>query len=305
MKKMCTYRGRAVVALFAFLMLSSTMVACKNAPEPPTLTAMTFNIRYANPGDGDHVWENRKEWVAEIIRDSEAEVVGLQESLRHQIDALSNRLTEYAWVGQGRSGGPDVGEFSPIFYKTDRLRLLETSTFWLSPKPDSIGSVGWDAALPRIVTWASFAWKDTGRVFFHFNTHFDHRGERAREESARLIRRKVTEIAGEKPFIVTGDFNTLDSQVPYSVLVSNIPFAPILHDTRSAAEQSDLTTFRGFEVEAVESEAIEPRTIDFIFHSESFRAKKHTVLNESRDGSYPSDHLPILVVLDRSDPEDK
>ncbi|GMQ81202.1 MAG: endonuclease/exonuclease/phosphatase family protein [Rhodothermia bacterium] len=310
MRTTSKYIGLALVPLIVSVIIG----ACGQSPERPSVTAMTFNIRYANPDDGDHVWENRKDWVAEIIRDSEADVVGLQEALRHQIDTLSVRLTDYEWVGRGRSDELDGGEFSPIFFKTDRLRLVETSTFWLSSWPDSVGSVGWDAALPRVVTWASFEWKDTGSSFFQFNTHFDHRGERAREESARLIRKKIMEIAGGSPFIVTGDFNTSDSQSPYSILVANTPFAPILIDSRSAGVQSDLTTYRGFEVGAIKSGAIESgaiesrtivsRTIDYIFHSESFRATMHKVLDESRDGAYPSDHLPVLVVLDRPDTQE-
>ncbi|MCZ6756737.1 MAG: endonuclease/exonuclease/phosphatase family protein [Bacteroidetes bacterium] len=287
---------KAPIRLVALALVPFFVGACQESRNQQSVSAMTFNIRYANPSDEIHVWENRKDWVAEIIRESEADVVGLQEALRHQIDTLSTRLPEYEWVGQGRSDGQNRGEFSPIFFRTDRLQLLETETFWLSPWPDSVGSVGWDAALPRIVTWASFELKATGGTFLFFNTHFDHRGEGAREESARLLRRKIMEIAGSRPFIVTGDFNTLDSQPPYSALTSKTPFAPILLDTRSAAVQSDMTTFRGFEVGLTES-----RTIDYIFHSEYFLATSHEVLDESREGSYPSDHLPVLVVLDRPD----
>jgi len=287
---------KAPIKLVALALVPFFVGACQDSRSYQSVSAMTFNIRYANLSDGIHVWENRKDWVAEIIRESEVDVAGLQEALRHQIDTLSIRLPDYEWVGQGRSDGQNGGEFSPIFFKTDRVQILETGTFWLSPWPDSVGSIGWDAVLPRVVTWASFESKAVADTFLLFNTHFDHRGQDAREESARLLRRKIVEIAGGRPFIVTGDFNTLDSQPPYSLLTSKTPFAPILLDTRSAAVQSDMTTFRGFEVGLTES-----RTIDFIFHSESFLATAHEVLDESREGSYPSDHLPVLVVLDRPD----
>ena len=34
-----------------------------------------------------------------------------------------------------RSDGLEAGEFSPIFYRTGRLDLLESGTFWLSDTP--------------------------------------------------------------------------------------------------------------------------------------------------------------------------
>ena len=63
----------------------------------------------------------------------------------------------------------------------DRFELIEHGDFWLSDKPDEAGSRGWDAALPRVATWAKFKDKAAGTQLLHVNTHFDHRGEKARE----------------------------------------------------------------------------------------------------------------------------
>ena len=121
-------------------------------------------------------------------------------------------MPDFAWCGVGRDDGKEAGEYSAILYRKSRFRLLKTETFWLSPEPDKPGSKGWDAAYPRIVTWARFRDLVSGRTFFHFNTHFDHRGERARVESASLILRKVGEIARDQPFLLTGDFNVRDTR---------------------------------------------------------------------------------------------
>ena len=66
-------------------------------------------------------------------------------------------------------------------------------TFWLSESPE-MASRGWDAALNRIVTWVHLQDRKSGKEFFHFNTHFDHKGREARENSARLILDKIKEI---------------------------------------------------------------------------------------------------------------
>ncbi len=273
------------------LVLLIAGISCTKSEVPDvTLTAMSFNIRYANPSDGIHQWDNRKDWVAEITRNSNADVVGLQEALRHQIDTLLIRLPGYNWVGVGRDDGRDSGEFSPILFRPEVLTLLSTGTYWLSPSPGTIGSVGWDAALPRIVTWASFTVTDTGHLFFYFNTHFDHQGETARLESAQLIRRQIASIAGTSPYILSGDFNAIDTSPPYLALIREEANSPQLVDSRQAAIDSNLTTFRGFEVESTT-----PRTIDYVFFSPQFDILEHAVIDESRDNSYPSDHLPVLT----------
>ncbi len=276
--------------LVPVFLISSLSSGCTEKTPEPELSAMTFNIRYANPSDGLHVWENRKDWVAEIMNEAAAHTLGLQEALRHQIDSLSVRLPKFGWIGQGRSDGKDGGEFSPIFFRQDLLDVDTTGTFWLSPWPDSVGSVGWDAALPRIVTWGLFRMKQTGETFYHFNTHFDHRGIDARLKSARLIKRKIQDIAGERPFLLTGDFNTTQDDAPYREIVASDERSIEFFDTYSAGVQEDLSTFRGFEVGSAEK-----RRIDYIFLSSHFLLVRHTVVDHARNGVYPSDHLPVVV----------
>lgn len=181
----------------------------------PFLRVMSFNIRFNTARDSANAWPHRKDLAASMIRFHHANLAGLQEALKGQIDDLAERLPGYGWFGVGRDDGRDKGEFSAIFYRRDRFELLEESTFWLSEEPEVIGSKGWDAAITRIVTWGKLRDRSTGKVFFHFNTHFDHRGVRAREESASLLLTKIKEIAGTTPVIVTGDFNSRESSEPY------------------------------------------------------------------------------------------
>ncbi|HET6569399.1 MAG TPA: endonuclease/exonuclease/phosphatase family protein, partial [Rhodothermales bacterium] len=145
---------------------------------PPPLRVMSFNLRYNNPDDGLNAWPHRKETVAGMIRFHEADVVGVQEAQIAMLHDLDSLLTGYDWFGLPRASGDAHDEYSAILYRPERLELLDHDTFWLSETPD-VRSKGWDAALPRIVTWGKFRDKATGKVFFHFNTHFDHRGEQA------------------------------------------------------------------------------------------------------------------------------
>jgi endonuclease/exonuclease/phosphatase family metal-dependent hydrolase len=263
------------------------------AVETP-LRVMTFNIRYDTPNDGVNAWPHRRDWVASLIRFHEADAVGVQEALVHMLRELDARLPGFARVGVGRADGREGGEFSAILYRTDRLELLDNGTFWLSPTPEVPGSKGWDTAIERVATWARFRDRATGCELVHLNTHFDHIGEQARQESARLIRRRLATLANGLPVIVTGDLNSDPASIPYRILTRDtIPEAiPPLRDAFNASRTphygptSTWTAFR----------AIEPgRRIDYVLVSNDVTVLAHGILPDSWDGRFPSDHLPVVA----------
>ncbi|MEO7998644.1 MAG: endonuclease/exonuclease/phosphatase family protein, partial [Gemmatimonadaceae bacterium] len=184
------------------------------------LRVMTFNLRYNNPGDGINAWPNRKAWVAKLIRFHDADVVGVQEALSGMLVDLDTLLPEYSRVGVGRTDGKEKGEFSAILYKKDRVEMLENKTFWLSTNPEAVGVKAWDAALERVATWGRFRDRASGCTYIHLNTHFDHVGEKARQESAKLIRQRLGTIAGKLPVIMTGDLNSGPTSIAYTTLTT-------------------------------------------------------------------------------------
>src|SRR5688572_13434609 len=188
---------------------------------PPPLRVMTFNVRYDTPSDGANAWPHRRDWVAALVRFHAPDAIGVQEALVHMLTDLDARLPGFARVGVGRADGRAGGEFSAILYRSDRLELLDSGTFWLSPTPEVAGSKGWDTAIERIATWARFRDRRTGCRHLHVNTHFDHIGEEARQESARLIRRRLAALAGGLPVVVTGDLNATPESVPYRVFTAD------------------------------------------------------------------------------------
>jgi endonuclease/exonuclease/phosphatase family metal-dependent hydrolase len=199
--------------------------------------------------------------------------------------------------GVGRDDGKNGGEFSPIFYRRDRFELLEKSTFWLSPTPDKIGSKGWDAALPRIASWIKLKDRQSGVVFCVINTHFDHRGATARTESAGVILKQVREQFVGLPVILTGDFNTIPGTPPYDILIGKGAERDVVlfFDTFEQSAQKPLgpnSTWNGFE-------AIVPnRRIDFVFTTKSVKVNRFQILEDQREGRFPSDHLPVITELE-------
>ncbi|MCB0667594.1 MAG: endonuclease/exonuclease/phosphatase family protein, partial [Saprospiraceae bacterium] len=237
-------------------------------PYPPSQKApvkmVSFNIRYDNPGDGESRWDARKELVVEVLDSIAPDFFGMQEALRHQCKDVERGTRGYRWIGVGRDDGEDAGEFSPIFYERKLWKVLDWGTFWLSDTPD-VPSVGWDAALERIVTWGKFEEKKSGKIIFVFNTHFDHRGVQARIHSAKLISRKIKDIAGNYPFLLSGDFNVNPGSETYLTLTQPQPEMTI-YDTKILSAKSPSGpqgTFSGFLV----SENLPRDQIDYIFCS--------------------------------------
>lgn len=258
-----------------------------------SLRVMTFNIRYDEPRDGVNAWPNRKQKVADVIKFHKADLVGVQEALLTQLKDLEKLLPDFASCGVGRTDGKDAGEFSAILYRRSRFMLIATNTFWLSETPEKPGSKGWDAALPRIVTWAKFKDRVTGKTFVHFNTHFDHIGEKARAESSSLILKKAGEIHGSGPLIVTGDFNVTENSGAYKTIMAGTPTVK-LADARYASVNGHFggsSTFTAFK------EPEPGRKIDYIFVREGIKVLEHGVLSDRWDGLWASDHLPVIAEI--------
>jgi endonuclease/exonuclease/phosphatase family metal-dependent hydrolase len=175
--------------------------------------------------------------VSSQILFHQADIIGIQEALYDQVMDMQQALPGFKFVGVGRTDGKQSGEYSAIFFNVARFQLLTSETFWLSEQPKVVGSKSWDAAITRIVSWAKFTDLKTKKSFFVFNTHFDHIGKVARRESAKLLLKKIAEIAGKESVIVTGDFNAKPNDEPIQVLTNS---ADTLHltDTKILSKQA-------------------------------------------------------------------
>jgi len=254
------------------------------------LEVMTYNIKFANENDGENSWSKRKDHLTDQIRFYEPDIFGVQEALLEQLEHLKGNLPNYNYVGVGREDGINKGEFSALFYDTNQFKVLDEGTFWLSETPGVI-SVGWDAALPRICTFALFENKTTKQKFWIFNTHFDHIGEKARVESANLILAKIENLnTANIPVILMGDLN-LEPQTKAIQLLSKK-----MNDSKIVSKNvvfGPEGTFNGYNF-------LEPvtRRIDYIFISKGkLEVLKYAVLSDSWNLKYPSDHLPVFVEL--------
>jgi len=257
------------------------------AQEP--LELITYNIRMNTSGDGEHAWPHRKDDVAALFRFHRADVFCVQEALPDQMDDLAAAFPEYSYEGIGRDDGKRKGEFSAVFFNSEHFVQLDGATFWLSDTPEKC-SFGWDAACRRICSWVKLKDKFSDQIFYVFNTHFDHVGEEARRESARLILRKINEISdGKGSVVLCGDFNLPPDSAPVGLITEK------LDDSFEVSEQppyASVATYHGFSYDDPPRERI-----DYVFVSGNIKVLRYGGLTDSRDRAFFSDHLPVLVSL--------
>lgn len=279
------YKFKCSCILFTLCFLMPSLIA-----QAQSLKVMTYNIRLDVASDGENAWPLRKDFFTSQIQFYEPDVFGVQEAKPNQVIDIAEALNQYNKVGIAREG-EGKGESSNIFYKKNRFILKQTNTFWLSNTPDTI-SKGWDAAFNRVCTYVLLKDKQTHKTFWVFNTHLDHIGEVARTKSIELILSKIAALNSKNyPVIVMGDFNS----EPDTERI--IALKKVMNDTRTVSIEKPFGPFGTFN----DFKHNQPVTklIDYIFISKNnqFKVQKHAVLSDSKDLKYPSDHLPVFVIL--------
>ena len=251
---------------------------------------MTLNIRLDTPDDRENAWPYRREALAATILEHKPWFLGVQEAMKHQMAYLDSALVTYDYIGVGRDDGANGGEFSAIFYPTNQFTCLEQRTFWLSDTPDTV-SIGWDAAYKRVCTYGLFMHKATRERFWVFNTHFDHVGEIAKENSAILILETIDSLTKgfRIPVILMGDFNATTEEKPFQLITSKLTYAMEISKTPFAGISG---TFNGFITDVVPV-----RRIDYVFVKHLEVLDYQHLDDKTPEGRWISDHLPVMATI--------
>ena len=269
-----------------FFLLVSLLILGVNAQD---IRVMSYNIKYDNTSDTINNWNDRKDKLVAQITHYKPSFIGVQEALAHQLHYIDSSLIGYNYIGVGREDGKQKGEFAEIHYDATRYSLIKNNTFWLSDSPEEI-SVGWDAALERICTYGLFKDNTTGLQFWVFNTHFDHKGNMARSQSADLIISKIKKLNTDNlPVILTGDFNLSPEQKPIERLSTFLVDSKRITKTPFYGPSG---TFNNFD----QSQILDHR-IDYIF-SKKFDVISYQHIDDRQENQkFISDHFPVLAVF--------
>lgn len=276
------------ILLVAILMVCAVVVSAQD------LYVGTYNIRYKNKDDSikGNVWTKRCQVMCDQINFESPDVLGTQEVLVGQLHDFQRLLDNYSSIGVGRDDGKEAGEYAAIFYKNDRVKLLDSGNFWLNETPD-VPKLGWDAACIRICTWGKFKDLRTKKKFYFFNLHMDHVGVVARREAAKLVVSRIKEMAQDAPVVLTGDFNVDQTDEIYGIFIHS----GILKDSYENARIrfAENGTFNSFKVETKTDSRI-----DHVFVSPSFKVEAYGLRTDSywaKGRRNLSDHYPVFVKL--------
>ena len=269
--------------LIALLIVASFQLSAQD------LLVGTYNIRYKNRNDSvqGEIWPKRRQVICDQVNFMAPDIFGTQEVLYEQLGDMKNALDGYDYIGVGREDGVHGGEHEAIFYKKDKIKLLDHGDFWLSETPDKPG-LGWDAVCIRVCTWGKFGVQapkmrhgifnrkknDTQRVFYYFNLHMDHVGVVARREAAKLVVARIREIAQGHPVILTGDFNVDQNNEIYTIFTNS----GLLKDSYETARVrfAENGTFNNFKTDLYSTSRI-----DHVFVSPTITVNAYGVLTDS------------------------
>ena len=274
---------------FSTVLLVFVLMALPIELASQTTNLISYNIKYDNTGDTINNWNDRKETMVHLLQHYNADIIGIQEGLHRQVTYLNEALPSFSYVGVGRDDGKQKGEYTAILYNSDKFKVLKTNTFWLSETPEKV-SVGWDAALERICTYALFENRKTKKQFWVFNTHFDHRGVQARTKSAQLIYKKINEINTNKvPVVLMGDLNLTPETEAIRFLQQYLQDGM---DISKKPFYGPLGTFNGFNQEHILMDRI-----DYIFVQDLEVLSYTHIDDRMANNKHISDHLPVLVTI--------
>lgn len=267
------------------------LLMCSCVRTNSVLKIATFNNQ-VDLSEDLHSWAEHAPRVKNLIDEHQWDVVGMQEPCWSQVKDMQEMLPDYGWVGNSTDGKIEDGywHYNPIFYRKDRLEVLEWGSFWFSETPDIPASKSWDTHTSRFCVWARFRDRRTSREFYEFNCHFDHKGEIARQKAAQIVLARARGMVESKPFFINGDFNTVQGTPAYKILADGG-----MIDTYYSAPVKENTMIASWNNWQPARTVTEPYNFDHMFISKGTRALSWKLLTDSYDGGYPSDHFPIEV----------
>ena len=273
------------------ILILAIITGCTYADDE--MTIMSFNIKHREKNEGVNRWENRRPIVSWFLNDISPDIIGLQSLDKNQLVGLEYALSEYKYVGAENVEGAGIGIYNPIFYKANEFDLISKSQFWLSETPDSVGSKGWGSQNTCTVTWGKFRNRDSGHIFYLFNTEFPSDNQEARIESAKLLLQKVKLIADNAPVIITGSIFSESKDSCYQILTGSY----IDHYPFSDAENIATKKITNYNATYNAYSQDVKLKYDYIFVNEYFSVYDYSIYPVKKDNIFISDHYPLMATL--------
>ncbi|MEE0928010.1 MAG: endonuclease/exonuclease/phosphatase family protein [Acutalibacteraceae bacterium] len=244
------------------------------------LKVITFNIRCCDDKNG-HSIKERAPRLKAVLDPIDADVIGFQECRNDWEEYIPRDFGNKYEIFLVHRGDD---ESAPILWKKDKFDLIKKGCFWLSDTPEE-ASKGWDELYDcyRICMYAVLKDKNSGEQFCFMNTHYGF-GDKGQTDSSDLIYKYSKEISN-LPTFITGDFNMRPDSAGYAQMIKHFT------DANAVTLKYTGTTYHAYAPETKNSH------IDFCFTNDKITPIETTLLDQSFDGKYPSDHFGLLFKL--------
>lgn len=303
---------------FLALLLLSTIAGTAHCPlstisaeEAGVHRFATYNVRYVNSNNGDtgdKLWANRRDYVCQIVKDYDFDIVGMQEVTgnnkdpktgKSQLQDINDRLPGYECIAYERENRQY--SYNTILYKSDKYECLDHCSFWLSPKPWSESSsatwVGGDIARRCIV--AHMKVKATGEEFYFCCTHCNYAPQQAGIEGARVIHEELPPLVGDLPVVLVGDFNMNREEhtESYRAYASIFKEARVECDSMLSLPTTNpqVKYTNSFNWVVASKHPSGTSEFDHQFYSKMEPLSYHIISEDYGRAVTPSDHYPLLV----------
>jgi endonuclease/exonuclease/phosphatase family metal-dependent hydrolase len=251
------------------------------------LKIASSNIRFDNPQDGIHAWDNRKNLLQKIINDFHPHILGTQEGREQQIKSLA-KLLSLKLVEEHRKW-IDERMYPCLYINEEKIKLHQSGDIWLSETPYVSGSKSFKSAFPRLCTWMHVTYLINDCDYFVVNTHLDHVLAETRIQQINVLIDEVNRLNTKNlPVILMGDFN--DS--PLSEVRNTVSTRWGLKDPWFEMKLPEETSHHGFKGETAGGDRI-----DWILVPESFAVEDIHLEKNSFENIFPSDHYPLFATL--------
>lgn len=292
-------------------------VAERKVSNTSPIRVASYNIRGSGQSEPstEREWPNRRAEFLNFVKGLDFDIYGFQEVMPDQRTYMSERMSEWTFIGDHRNANRTSGEANPIAFRTARFDLLSTGTFWLSTTPETPGSKSWSTSLPRICTWAILRDRIDGQEFLFANTHLDHQSTEARNEGITLIRQRIKEYANGLPIILTGDHNA--SETSHEQTLARQAFKDGMYASKTTPEgpwascngfvgSADLEDPASYVITLSREERVNGKDgdsfgnrIDYIYVSSAVEVESYRTYNDRMSGTkcHFSDHFLVGATL--------
>ena len=254
----------------------------------PSLNVMTYNILFDMNKEGRE--SNCRLRMVTTILENDVDVLGTQEDgTGHSKYFIENLKTYDLYKG-------DIDEGNHIYWKKDRFTVKRKGYYFLSDTPERKSKYEGSNQY-RTMTYVVLEENKTGKQFLFINTHLDYRAtEEVRVKQIDALAALIKKVnKDDLPVIVLGDFNTTTT-VSGSALLDFMGDNPNFGMTSKVAKVKGDTGPTLIEGNFTKRH---PYVFDYIFvTTDTVYTRYYTVVNNIKNGKYPSDHLPVLAKVD-------